>query len=47
MNEYVAVEHLETGTWRQGVVWFAVDGAGISFRLEPGDSIAAFPMDFG
>ncbi len=47
MNEYVAVEHLEAGSWQPGVVWFAVDGDGISFRLDPGDSLAAFPLDFG
>jgi hypothetical protein len=46
MNEYVAVEHLEAGTWQQGIAWFAVDGAGISFRVAPGDSEAALPMDF-
>jgi hypothetical protein len=47
MNEYVAVEHLEAGIWQQGIVWFVVDGDGISFRLDPGDSLAAEPMDFG
>jgi hypothetical protein len=46
MNEYVAVEHLEGGTWQEGAVWFAVDGDGISFRLESGDSLAADSMDF-
>jgi hypothetical protein len=46
MNEYVAVEHLAEGTWQQGVVWFTVDGDGVSFRLDPGDSLAAEPMDF-
>jgi hypothetical protein len=47
MNEYVAVEHLAGGTWQQGVVWFAVDGDGISFRLDSGDSVDAMAMDFG
>jgi hypothetical protein len=47
MNEYVAVEHLSAGAWEEGVVWFAVDGPGISFRVEPGDSVLAFPMSFG
>jgi hypothetical protein len=47
MNENVAVEHLEAGIWQQGIVWFVVDGDGISFRLDPGDSLAAEPMDFG
>jgi hypothetical protein len=47
MNEYVAVEHLEAGIWQQGIVWFVVDGDGISFRLDPGDRLAAEPMDFG
>ena len=46
MNAYVAIEHLDGETWQQGIVWFAVDGAGISFRLEPGDSVMAQPMDF-
>jgi hypothetical protein len=47
MNEYVAVEHLEAGIWQQGIVWFVVDGDGISFRLDLGDSLATEPMDFG
>lgn len=47
MNEYVAVEHLVEGTWQQGVVWFSVDGDGVSFRLDSGDSVDAMPMDFG
>lgn len=46
MNEYVAVEHLVEGTWQQGVVWFTVDGDGVSFRLDSGDSVDAMPMDF-
>ena len=46
MNEYVAVEHLAEGTWQQGVVWFSVDGDGVSFRLDSGDSVDAMPMDF-
>jgi hypothetical protein len=47
MNEYVAVEHLVESTWQQGVVWFTVDGDGVSFRLDSGDSVDAMPMDFG
>lgn len=46
MNEYVAVEHLEAGGWGEGIVWFTVDGVGISFRLSPGDSLVGHPMDF-
>jgi hypothetical protein len=46
MNEYVAVEHLVEGTWQPGVVWFTVDGIGVSFRLDSGDSLATDSMDF-
>ena len=46
MNEYVAVERLADGAWQQGVVWFTVDGDGVSFRLDSGDSVDAMPMDF-
>ena len=46
MNEYVYVERLAAGGWQDRHPWFAVDGVGISFRIGPGDSLAALPMNF-
>jgi hypothetical protein len=46
MNEYVAVQQLQNGGWTQAKPWFSVDGAGISFRIMPGDTLRALPMDF-
>jgi len=46
MNEYVAVQRFEAGAWSEPRPWFAVDGIGISFSLEPGDTLRSWPMDF-
>jgi hypothetical protein len=46
MNEYVAVQRFQDGQWGQAKPWFSVDGAGISFPIEPGDTLRALPMDF-
>ena len=46
MNEYVAVQRFEAGAWSEPRPWFAVDGIGISFSLEPGDTLRSGPMDF-
>jgi len=46
MNEYVAVQRFEAGAWSEPRPWFAVDGIGISFPLEPGDTLRSWPMDF-
>jgi hypothetical protein len=46
MNEYVAVQHFESGRWGTPKPWFSVDGAGISFPIMPGDTLHALPMDF-
>ena len=47
MNEYVAVQRFELGAWSEPRPWFAVDGIGISFALEPGDTLRSFAMNFG
>ena len=47
MNEYVAVQRFEGGAWSAPQPWFAVDGASISFPLEPADTLRAWPMSFG
>ena len=46
MNEYVAVQRFEAGAWSEPRPWFAVDGIGISFPLEPGDTLRSLSMDF-
>ena len=46
MNEYVAVQRFEAGAWSELRPWFAVDGIGTSFSLEPGDTLRSGPMDF-
>ena len=46
MNEYVAVQRFQNGQWGEAHPWFAVDGPGISFAIEPGDTLRALPMDF-
>jgi len=46
MNEYVAVQRFEAGAWSETRPWFAVDGIGISFPLEPGDTLRSWSMDF-
>jgi len=46
MNEYVAVQRFEAGAWSEPRPWFAVDGIGISFPLEPGDTLRSWSMDF-
>jgi hypothetical protein len=46
MNEYVYVERLEAGRWRDRHPWFAVDGVGISFLVAAGDSLPCLSMDF-
>jgi hypothetical protein len=46
MNEYVAVQRFEAGAWSEPRPWFAVDGVGISFPLEPGDTLRSWPMSF-
>lgn len=47
MNEYVAVQRFEAGAWSESRPWFAVDGIGVSFALEAGDTLRSWPMDFG
>jgi len=47
MNEYVAVQRFELGAWSEPRPWFAVDGIGISFALEPGDTLRSLAMNFG
>jgi hypothetical protein len=47
MNEYVAVQRFEAGAWSEPRPWFAVDGVGISFPLEPGDTLRSLGMTFG
>jgi hypothetical protein len=47
MNEYVYVERLVDGKWRNRNPWFSVDGTSISFPIAPGDSLIAYPMSFG
>jgi hypothetical protein len=46
LNEFVAVQRFEAGAWSEPRPWFAVDGIGISFPLEPGDTLRSGPMDF-
>ena len=46
MNVYVTVQRFEAGAWSEPRAWFAVDGIGISFSLEPGDTLRSGPMDF-
>src|SRR6266850_8400969 len=46
MNEYVAVQRFEAGAWSEPRPWFAVDGIGVSFSLEPGDTLRSLPMNF-
>ena len=46
MNEYVFVQRFEAGAWSEPRPWFVVDGIGISFSLEPGDTLRSWPMDF-
>jgi len=47
MNEYVAVQRFEAGAWSAPLPWFAVDGVGDSFSLEPGATLRSLPMNFG
>ena len=46
MNEYVAVQRFEAGAWSESRPWFAVDGIGVSFPVEPGDTLRSWPMSF-
>jgi hypothetical protein len=47
MNEYVFVEQWSGNGWINRRPWFAVDGVGVSLPVAPGDSLVAFPMNFG
>ena len=47
MNEYVYVEQSSDAGWINRRPWFAVDGIGVSFAVEPGDTLSAPAMDFG
>ena len=47
MNEYVFVQRFEAGAWSEPRPWFAIDGMGISFALEPGDTLRSLAMNFG
>jgi len=46
MNVYVTVQRFEAGAWSEPRAWFTVDGIGISFPLEPKDTLQSGPMDF-
>jgi hypothetical protein len=46
MNEYVAVQRFEAGAWSEPRPWFSVDGVGVSFPLEPADTLRSLPMTF-
>jgi hypothetical protein len=46
MNEYVYVEKLEAGQWRDRHPWFFVDGVGVSFAVGAGDSLGGPQMSF-
>ena len=46
MNEYVYVERFEGGRWQDRHPWFAVDGVGISFPVDVGDTLSGFSMSF-
>ncbi len=46
MNEYVYVERFEGGRWQDRHPWFAVDGIGISFPVDVGDTLSGFSMSF-
>ena len=46
MNEYVAVQRFGNGAWSEPQPWFSVDGIGVSFPLQPGDTMYALPMRF-
>ncbi len=47
MNEYVYVERREGGRWQDRHPWFTVDGVGISFPVDVGDTLSGFSMNFG
>ena len=47
MNEYVYVQRFENGRWGEEIPWFSVDGVGISFPIQPRDTLYSLPMDFG
>ena len=46
MNVYVTVQRFDAGAWSEPRAWFTVDGIGISFSVEPGDTLRSGPMDF-